>query len=40
MTLKGQATLFVEGTTEKAGVIPFNTTIQCNIISSPNRITG
>ncbi|MCP9264781.1 hypothetical protein DINM_022932 [Dirofilaria immitis] len=38
--LEGQATFFVEGTTEKIGVIPFNTTTQCNIISLPGRIGG
>ncbi|VDN92251.1 unnamed protein product [Brugia pahangi] len=40
VTLEGHATFFVEGTTEEIGLIPFSTTIQCNVISLPGRIAG
>ncbi|VDM20505.1 unnamed protein product [Wuchereria bancrofti] len=40
VTLEGHATFFVEGTTEEIGLIPFSTTIQCNVISLPSRIAG
>uniref|UniRef100_A0A0R3RWG6 BPI2 domain-containing protein n=1 Tax=Elaeophora elaphi TaxID=1147741 RepID=A0A0R3RWG6_9BILA len=38
--LKGLATFFVEGKSEEIAVIPFSTTIRCNITSLHRRITG
>ncbi|VDM92158.1 unnamed protein product [Onchocerca ochengi] len=40
VVLEGRATFFIEETTEKIGIIPFNTTIQCNVVSLPGRIGG